>query len=261
MDQNPQPKEPLSTPPVGSTSAPHVSTPLAPTPGNSTPTKSSNTGLIIGLIVGGVILLLVIVGIVLAVTLGGKKSDSNQRNEGNTSSTSREEPSSNDTLRSANAKVATSLSSFDAVCENGSISNAASYTKPYKVAAFSKNNTTRSFTSMSLPYSSEYTGKYSEHEKVNIVACLEEKPGTAVKSKTCDIKSGDKAVKLDFYALKYTLALHEAKSGKLIKNLEDINAPATSCPMFIFYNKNDPKYYAKPDSAALDAAIKSFVNQ
>lgn len=35
-------------------------------------------------------------------------------------------------------KVATSLSSFDVVCDGGSISNAATYGKPYKIAAFAR---------------------------------------------------------------------------------------------------------------------------
>ncbi len=260
MDQTPQPPvqptEPVAPMPPQA--------PLPPnTPNNSVPpSPGSNKGLIIGLVVGVIVLLLVIAGIVLAVTLGGKDTKNNTQDRKNNTNTTKTDESKEDALRSANAKTAKYQSEMSAVCENGSITNAGDFAKPYKVIAFSKNSTNRNYTSATLPYGTDYAAKYSDPiESVNVVACLDEKPDTAVKSKTCDFKSGSKMTTLDYYALKYTVTLREAKSGKLIKTLEDVNAPATTCPMFATYDKNDPKYYARPDSTALDAAIKQFVTE
>lgn len=264
MDQTPQPPTPPTEPETPAPQAPPAPQPPTPpsAPGmpNSvmSPAPSSNKGLIIGLIAGGVVLLLVVLGIVLAVTLGSKNNNNNVGDTKKQDSNS-QGSSSDDSLRAANAETATSLSSFDAVCENGSISNAADFNKPYKVAAFAKNSTQRSYITVSLPYNADYAGKYGEHEKVNVVACLNEKAGTAVKSKTCDFKSGKETVSLDYYAVKYTLSLREAKTGKLIKDLEEVNGPATTCPMFASYSKTDPKLHASPDRDAVDVAVKKFI--
>ncbi|HEY1085211.1 MAG TPA: hypothetical protein VGE34_00610 [Candidatus Saccharimonadales bacterium] len=250
MDETPQAPTP-PTPPIAP--QPPVNTP------NPAPTPSSNKGLIIGLVVGGVVLLLVVVGIILAIVLSNKGSDTSKNSDTQKTSDQEDQPeTSDDSLREANGETAKYLSNFDAVCENGSIANAATFTKPYKVVAFSKNSTSRSFSQVTLAYKATYAADYKKFEDVNVVACLDEKAGSAVKSKTCDFKSDGKTISLDYYAVKYTLTLREAKTGKLIKTLADINGPATSCPFFVTYDKSNPKYYARPDSDAVDAALKAF---
>ena len=232
--------------------------PQPPTPG--TAPGGSNKGLIIGLIVTVVLLVLVGATIAIAFALSAGKNNNSQTNNTTTSEqpATTSEPT-DERLREANAETATTLSQFDAVCENGSIANAAELKKPYKVAAFAKNSTTRSYSTVTLAYNAKYRAEYGKHEAVNIVGCLEEKAGSAVKSKTCDFKSSGKKVKLDYYALKYTLTLHEAKTGKVLKTAGEVNAPATTCPYFVAYDKSDPKYYAKPDSGAVDAAVKKYL--
>ena len=251
MDQQPpsSPNPPTTPPPV-------VPNPPTPPTGPSAPMQPhSNKNLIIGVVVAAVVALLIIAGVVVAIAMSGNKSDNKNTNDNTTNQ------QDDDALRSANAETANSLSDFDVVCDNGSISNAAAYEKPYKVTAFASNSTTRSASTVSLPFGADYNADYKDYAATNIVACLAEKEGSAVKSKTCDFKSGGETVKLDFYALKYTLTLREAKTGKLIKELGEVNGPATTCPFFVSYSKDDPKYYARPDSDAVGMAIEKFIAQ
>ena len=251
MDQQPpsSPNPPTTPPPV----APNPPTP--PTGPSSPMQPHSNKNLIIGVVVAAVVALLIIAGVVVAIAMSGNKSDNKNTNDNTTNQ------QDDDALRSANAETANSLSDFDVVCDNGSISNAAAYEKPYKVTAFASNSTTRSASTVSLPFGADYNADYKDYAATNIVACLAEKEGSAVKSKTCDFKSGGETVKLDFYALKYALTLREAKTGKLIKELGEVNGPATTCPFFVSYSKDDPKYYARPDSDAVGMAIEKFIAQ
>ena len=252
MDQQPplSPNPPTTPPPA----APNPPTP--PTGPSSPMQPHSNKNLIIGVVVAAVVALLIIAGVVVAIAMSGNKSDNKNTNDNNTTN-----QQDDDALRSANAETANSLSDFDVVCDNGSISNAAAYEKPYKVTAFASNSTTRSASTVSLPFGADYNADYKDYAATNIVACLAEKEGSAVKSKTCDFKSGGETVKLDFYALKYALTLREAKTGKLIKELGEVNGPATTCPFFVSYSKDDPKYYARPDSDAVGMAIEKFIAQ
>ena len=89
---------------------------------------------------------------------------------------------------------------------------------------------------------------------------MSEKDGAQVKTKTCDFKSGDDPITVDYYATVYNVTVYEAKSGKKIKDLGTVSAPASTCPMFATYNKNDPKLVASPDTAAVDALIAEFAN-
>ncbi|HEY0965414.1 MAG TPA: hypothetical protein VGE13_02945 [Candidatus Saccharimonadales bacterium] len=260
MDQTPQPPMPPTEEPTSPASpqVPQASEAPTPSTGMTPTTPSSNKGLIIGLVIGGIILVLVIAGIILAVIFGSKDNKNTIQDDTKNQDSAKTEQSE-DALRSANAKTAKYMFDLNAVCDNGSITNAADFTKPYKLVAFAKNSTSPSYTIVTLAYGADYAAKYTDHESVNVVACLNEKPGTAIKSKTCDFKSGNEKITLDYYALKYSLTLREAKTGKLVKTLEDINAPATSCPIVAAYSKSDPKYYAKPDKDAVDAAIQKFV--
>ena len=260
MDQQPAPQAPTPpTPPQ----TPNGAAPQAPNPYGQ-PNKN-NTGLIVGIVVG-VVLLIAIVATVLALTLGSvgsdKKSDSDTSRSGDSSKQAEEEDADDEKLRAANAKTASSLTQFNAVCDTGSISNAAEFAAPYKVTAFSKSEDARSWSSISLAYDADYNTKYDDYTSANVVVCVEEKPGAAVKANTCEMKLSGETMQIDYYATTYEATAYEAKSGKKIKSLGEIGGPATTCPFFASVSdRNDPKLIARPDSDAVDAAIVKFIAQ
>ncbi len=233
--------------------------PEAPTTTNQlTPTKT-NTGLIIGIIIGAIVLLVgVVIAIVVAFSL--LSNDSKKANNKTTGGdSSKQSTSSNeDKLRTANTKTADSLSDFSAVCQTGAVSNAAAYGAPYRVVALAKSSDKNVWSTVSLKYDAPYSVKYSEYAVVNAVVCLTEQKGAAVKAKTCEFKSSGEAKMIDYYATMYDAALYEAKSGKKVKDLGTVSGPAESCPIFVTYNKSDPKIIAKPDSDAVDALVAQF---
>ena len=248
MDQQPAPQTPTSSQP-----------PQAPDPYGQ-PAKK-NSGLIVGIVVGAVVLI-AIVATVLALSLGSddKKSDSDTSRSDDSSKQTEKEEVSDEKLRAANAKTATSLTQFNAVCDTGSISNAAEFAAPYKVAAFSKSSDARSWSSVSLAYDADYNTKYDDYASANVVVCVEEKDGAAVKADTCEMKMSGETMQIDYYATTYEATAHEAKSGKKIKSLGDISGPATTCPFFASVSdRNNPKLIARPDSDAVDAAIVKFI--
>ena len=257
MDQQPAPQAPTPpTPPQ----APNGAAPQAPNPYGQ-PNKKS-TGLIVG-IVAGVVLLIAIVATVLALTLGSdKKSDSDASRSGDSSKQAEEEDADDEKLRAANAKTASSLMQFNAVCDTGSVSNAAEFAAPYKVTAFSKSEDARSWSSVSLAYDADYNTKYDDYTSANVVVCVEEKSGAAVKANTCEMKLSGETMQIDYYATTYEATAYEAKSGKKIKSLGEIGGPATTCPFFASVSdRDDPKLIARPDSDAVDAAIVKFIAQ
>ncbi len=233
--------------------------PEAPATTNQlTPTKT-NTGLIIGIIIGAIVLLVgVVIAIVVAFSL--LSNDSKKANNKTTGGdSSKQSTSSNeDKLRTANTKTADSLSDFSAVCQTGAVSNAAAYGAPYRVVALAKSSDKNVWSTVSLKYDAPYSVKYSEYAVVNAVVCLTEQKGAAVKAKTCEFKSSGEAKMIDYYATMYDAALYEAKSGKKVKDLGTVSGPAESCPIFVTYNKSDPKIIAKPDSDAVDALVAQF---
>ena len=233
--------------------------PEAPATTNQlTPTKT-NTGLIIGIIIGAIVLLVgVVIAIVVAFSL--LSNDSKKANNKTTGGdSSKQSTSSNeDKLRTANTKTADSLSDFSAVCQTGAVSNAAAYGAPYRVVALAKSSDKNVWSTVSLKYDAPYSVKYSEYAVVNAVVCLTEQKGVAVKAKTCEFKSSGEAKMIDYYATMYDAALYEAKSGKKVKDLGTVAGPAESCPIFVTYNKSDPKIIAKPDSDAVDALVAQF---
>lgn len=165
---------------------------------------------------------------------------------------------------------ATSVTSFDVVCERGSISNAAVYGKPYKIVAFAPNDEPNPMNQLSnthwnevtLDSRADYRVNPADFQSTNVVACLTRKPGSEVKSRTCDLKtdSGER-VTVDYYAVQYDVELREARTGKRIEQLGSVNGPVTSCPFMVWVNKREPKVYASPDAAALDAKLAEFAHR
>lgn len=233
---------------------PPVPTPSAiPTPGTGAPQgPKRNVGLIVGIIIAA---MLVIGGIVAAIVVTSNSSKSDNQ----TSSDERTEDDGKDDIKSVNAKTASSIGQFSAVCENGSITNAADFAEPYRVVAFSQPSIKSSWASVNLSYDADYRVDTKAFTEANTVACLEEKDGTAVKSQTCEFTTRGEKVSVDYYAVEYNLTIYEAKTGKKVKDLGTINGPALKCPSFVTYDRSDPKIHANPDADAVDAAIASFV--
>lgn len=233
--------------------------PEAPATTNQLTLTKTNTGLIIGIIIGAIVLLVgVVIAIVVAFSL--LSNDSKKANNKTTGGDSSKQAtkSDEDKLRAANTKTADSLADFSAVCQTGAISNAAAYGAPYRVVALAKSSDKNVWSTVSLKYDAPYSVKYSEYAVVNAVVCLTEQKGAAVKAKTCEFKSSGEAKMIDYYATMYDAALYEAKSGKKVKDLGTVSGPAESCPIFVTYDKSDPKIIAKPDSDAVDALVAQF---
>lgn len=167
-------------------------------------------------------------------------------------------------------KKATSLSDFDVVCDRGSISNAATYGKPYKIVAFSPDErpspmtqvTPDHWTELTLAAHADYRVAPQDFQSTNVVACLSRKRGSEVKSLTCNFKTdAGEQVTVDYYAVKYDVELREARTGKHIAQLGEVDGPAASCPFLLWVKKHDPKMYAEPDAAALNAELAEFADR
>ncbi len=207
---------------------------------------------------GGIIAVVVILLGLGVYFIANNRSDSGGDNNSTaTTSEQKEEKKDDDEAKkvAANSKTADSMSDFSSVCEVGAITNAADYAEPYVVAAFSKTSDKRSWSSVSLKYDAPYAAKHDEYAKVNTVVCAKEKKDAAVKTKTCDFKTGGEEKAIDYYATVYEVGLYEAKTGKKVKDLGEVSGPADTCPMFVTYDKSDPKIVARPDSAGLEAKI------
>ncbi|WP_231639503.1 hypothetical protein [Mycobacterium sp. Marseille-P9652] len=162
---------------------------------------------------------------------------------------------------------ATSLSSFDVVCDRGSISNAAAYAKPYKIVAFAPDErpspmsqvSRDHWTEVALDPKAEYRANPDDFQATNVVACLTHKPGTEAKSLTCDFHTdAGEHVTVDYYAVKYDVELRESRTGKHIAQLAAVDGPAASCPFLLWVKKREPKMYAEPDAAAVNAELAEF---
>jgi hypothetical protein len=167
-------------------------------------------------------------------------------------------------------KKAASLSDFDVVCDGGSITNAATYGKPYKIAAFAPDdepNPMRELTSahwrdVTLDSRADYRVNPDDFQSTNVVACLTRKPGTEVKSRTCNMRTDSgEHVDVDYYAVQYDIELREARTGKRIEQLGTVDGPAASCPFFVWFKKRDPKTYAEPGPAAVNAKLAEFARR
>ncbi|MGD1171661.1 hypothetical protein [Mycobacterium seoulense] len=168
------------------------------------------------------------------------------------------------------SKKATSLSDFDVVCDRGSISNAATYGKPYKISAFApydepdpmRELTSVHWSEVALDSRADYRMSPDDFQSVNVVACLTRKPGTEVRSRTCDFKTdAGEHVAVDYYAVQYDIELREARTGKHIEQLGAVDGPAASCPFLVWIEKRDPKMYAEPDPAAVNAKLAEFAHR
>ncbi|OBK48988.1 hypothetical protein A5655_03025 [Mycobacterium sp. 1081908.1] len=166
-------------------------------------------------------------------------------------------------------KKATSLSDFDAVCDDGSISNAAAYGKPYKIVAFApydepnpmRELTSANWSEVTLDPRADYRANPDDIQSTNVVACLTRKPGTEHKSRTCNLKTDTgEHVDVDFYAVQYDIELREARTGKHIEQLGTVDG-ATGCPFLVWFNKRDPKAYAEPDPAAVNAKLAEYAQR
>lgn len=231
--------------------------PVTPTPDPIKPPKK-NIGQIVRIIIGLICLIAMGAYLVNSLFLGNDPSKKTSSND-----TTSSQQNDDEKLREANAVTATSMAKLGTPCQVGSVTNAAAFAKPYKVAAFSKTSIDRSWSNVSLDSTADYSVKLSDYEQVNVVVCLEEKEDATVKSSVCDFKSGDKVTSIDYYATKYDATAYEAKSGKKIKELGEVSAPAPAsrCPIFTMYDKNDPKLIAKPDSDTLNALVAKFVSE
>lgn len=167
-------------------------------------------------------------------------------------------------------RKAASPMDFDVVCDGGSISNAAAYGKPYKIAAFAPDDepspmrelANSHWSEVMLDSRADYAAKPDDYQATNVVACLTRKPGTEVKSRTCDMKTDTgEHVNVDYYTVQYDIELREARTGKHIEQLGTVDGPTTSCPFYVWVNKRDRKTYAGPDSTAVNAKLAEFAHR
>lgn len=224
-------------------------------PGGQPPVKKSKTGLIIGLVVGGLVFLILCIG---AVALLLKSSASKLTSDSNGS---KSQQSSKQSDAASNAVTAKYSSDYEAVCKNGSITNAPAATKPYIIETFYTNDAKGddNWSSASVGYGESYYPKSDSETSANVVACLSQKKGSAAMSKTCQFEdSNDKPLSIDYYSVEYTLTYYAAQTGKKIGSESTINGPATTCPSFASYSKTDPKLYGSPDDAAVEASHKTI---
>ncbi len=252
------PSAPVTQPADGTSNT--FGQPAAPTVAMPAPQGAAGKQRMILLIVGIVLGLAVLIGggVALALTLGNAAGNNTaQDKNGNTPAGS---ANNDDQLRAANAKLAERMSDMSTVCDTGSITNAAAFTKPYKVVAFEKEDGRSSWSVLTLPSDANYSVEYDDYIKANVVVCLAENASARTKTMTCDFKSGGEDISVDYFATSYEAVAYEAQSGKKIESLGSVGAPATRCPMFATYNKNDPKIIANPDSAALNSLVAKFAN-
>lgn len=167
------------------------------------------------------------------------------------------------------SRKAASITDFNAVCDGGSISNAATYAKPYQIVAFAPDDepnpmremTDTHWSEVLLDSRADYRANPDDFRSVNVVACLTRKSETEVKSLTCDFKTDTgEHVSVDYYAVQYNIELREAKTGKQIEQLGTVDGPAASCPFLLWVNKRERKAYAGPDHAAVDAKLAEFAH-
>ncbi|MEU1812522.1 hypothetical protein [Micromonospora aurantiaca (nom. illeg.)] len=246
--------------------------PYAPTP---PPSGGKSKGLIVGLAAGAVTLTLLCCGGGLAyVAFNGDDDDPKPVASGSatpgpdnspsaTPSTDGPEtpgpdgPSNNDSLT---ARYASEMS---AVCDGGSILNAAPYTAPAgsKAYVFSNSPDRPSFWSQKTISSAKpYYAKSADFATVSVIGCLKMVEGSEGTPKKCQYKNSEgKVVTVDYISSRYTLTFHAAKTAEKVGDGGTVTAPAARCPSFISYNKVTMKSYASPDSGTIEAALDRFL--
>ena len=233
--QAPQPTpEPTPTPPLtpNPSNIPQPVPTLNPTasfnPYATPPASKPNKGLLIGLIAGGIALVAVIVLLVLALTVWGKEDDkdTSKTTTSQDSSKDEEEKDTEGNNSNNNAIAATSIGSYEAVCEGGSVTNSAAYDKTAqsKIASFyqsrtlARSDSDANWTSTSVGYGDPYYADSKSFETVSVVACLSYVSGSEQKELDCDYTSSGATVTVAYYSSKFKLTFYEAKTGKKIKD-------------------------------------------
>ena len=65
-----------------------------------------------------------------------------------------------------------------------------------------------------------------DFQSANVVACLSHKPGTEVKSLTCNFETdAGEHVTVDYYSVQCDIELREARTGKHIEQLGAVDVP------------------------------------
>lgn len=227
------------------TPSPQINNP-SPIGGQPSDNKKK-TKLIVGLITASI---LIIAGAVAAFIL--MSSDNN--NDTGSNLQKEEVP---EAVRIENSRTASAVAEFNTVCDVGSITNAAEFDKPYRIAAFYQASSDRAWTPITLDASSTYAT--NEASSVNVIACLSEVEGSAAKSIVCEFRSGGQAIAVDYYSLDYDLTIHEAKSGKRIDSLGKIRGTTgDDCPTEVSFSPENPKIYAAPNGPEVNAALAKF---
>lgn len=153
-------------------------------------------------------------------------------------------------------RTAHSASDFSTVCEGDSLSNAADYREPYNIAAFYEG--LGIVDTAWLPVEDNEWARSDDYSAINVVACLERKLGSDVKSTTCEGDDGGDTVTIDYYSVEYEIEFREAKTGKVIKSGDTVSGTAGDCPFLASYDKNSRKMYATPDADAVAATLRDF---
>jgi hypothetical protein len=167
-------------------------------------------------------------------------------------------------IRGEPPTAATTADDFNAVCKNGSVSNAADYQKPYKIAMFYESVGISKWTSVSmLGAEGGYSGVGLPPSSINVVACLSRLAATEKKEGTCEYESGRNNDKdhVSRYSVDYDVELREAKTGERIKSLGSVKGPLDHCPIMAMYSGSSLKIYGAPDKDELDAKLKAFANE
>ena len=273
------PQQPVAVAPPAVTETPPVATvnPVAPAvspsqspdlpvqtasmpgavPAQTPPQKNNKIKIIIGVAVAVVIL-----AIGAAFALSPKKEAKNASGSG--ASSGKGSSSSSSTSKKGNELTATYMSEVSAVCTGSSITNVAEYkgAAPHPIAIFEQDTIDKnSFTSSSIYFSdSSWTVDTKEYAKVQLVGCLTKKSTTAT-GRTCDMEDeNDQKISVGLFNVVYNLAVYEAKTGKKLADKE-VSGPATDCPYFATYDKEDPKLYGDPDKGSATEAVKEYVTK
>lgn len=215
--------------------------PMPGYPGMPHPPKKSRTGLIVLAIAG--VLLLGVAGL-SALYLIGRTAET--------------QPT-----------TAATVSDLDAVCKGGSITNAGAFTAPYRIAAFVKHGDDigqEGFVFSSTSWDGLNAGgvyeagpsghgeqtSESDPGKVNAVACLTEIKQERSKKQTCSFQNS----RADYYSTRYRVTLHEAKSGRKVRDLGEVSGSADTCPFMVTVRRGG--VVANPDAEPLKALLVGF---
>ncbi|MUL83662.1 MULTISPECIES: hypothetical protein [unclassified Mycolicibacterium] len=151
-------------------------------------------------------------------------------------------------------RVAQSASDFSQVCDNDRITNAAEYGKPYNAVAYFKGLGIVN----EIWLSASDSALSDEFSKINVVACLDRKRGSEVKSIQCVDDDDGNNIKVDYYSVEYEITFREAKTGKVIRSGETVTGTAERCPFIATYDRKSRKMYARPDDDAVAAKLDEF---